>query len=109
MRQFRLHEFKSYFVPNDARITSRKKIMIVYSAEISGLKLATDSGISVCIEIQWTRDDSNVQGISKLKNQKQRNGMGEECMSYTFHLDGSKRYIDILKKKFSSKALINQH
>ena len=56
-----------------------KKIMIVYSAEISGLRLATDSGISVCIEIQWTPDDSNVQGksktvrvieISKLKNQK---------------------------------------
>ena len=79
MRQFRLHKFKSYFVPNDARITSRKKIMIVYSAEISGLRLATDPGISVCIEIQWTPDDSNLQGksktvrvigISKLKNQK---------------------------------------
>ena len=38
---------------------------IVFSVAISGLRLATDSGISVCIEIQWTPDDSNLKGKSK--------------------------------------------
>ena len=30
-------------------------------------------------------------------------------VSYILHLKGSKRYIDILKKEFSNKALINQY